>query len=215
MADTITILDGSRYATSATTDIWTINSENQSAQTANTEVAKSYYIALPPEAITARVLFNNNYDSAASRVHVKVRMSHAERPFPPKRKESLILAWTAVAAQAFQKTADIDLTKAYSAGLHIECAISSTTAHDGTQIIVQIKKEAGINSWSEWSSFIGPTGTAVKSDCSGVTAAGETVIGVTNPTTGGLAKIGKRIFKEDTDTIAQCEMWYLTATSGD
>jgi len=215
MADTITVLDGIRYATSATTDIWTINAENQSTQTDNTEAAKSYYVQLPPEAITARVIFNNNYDAAASRVHVKVRLSEQLRPFPPKRQESQVLAWTAIAAQAFQKTPDIDLRKSFAAGLHIDCAITSTTAHLGTEISVQIKKEAGVDSWTTYQSFIGPTGTAVKSDCSGVTAAGETVVGVTNPTTGGLAKIGKRIFKEDTDTIAQCEMWYLTATSGD
>lgn len=212
MADTITILDGLQFAKTATSDVWTIDGEGSAY-----EAVKTFAAALPPEAKTARVIFNNNYDTAASRVHVRVKLSSISRlnPPPPVKDELQVMEWTAVAAQAIQKTADIDLAACYSAMLHIDCAITSTTAHNGTEIIVQVKKEAGLNEWTSLQPFIGPAGTATKSDCSGTTAAGQTVVGVTNPATGNLNHVGKFIFIEDTDLIAQCEIAYLTAQSGD
>ena len=212
MADTITILDGLQFAKTATSDVWTIDGEGSAY-----EAVKTFAVALPPEAKTARVIFNNNYDTAASRVHVRVKLSSISRlnPPPPVKDELQVMEWTAVAAQAIQKTADIDVSACFSAMLHIDCAISSTTAHDGTEIIVQGRKEANLDEWTDIARFIGPSGTATKSDCSGTTAAGQTVVGVTNPATGNLNHVGKFIFIEDTDLIAQCEIAYLTAQSGD
>lgn len=213
MADTITILDGLQFTKTATSDVWTIDGEGSAY-----EAVKSYLVTLPANISGARVIFNNNYDLAASRVHVRVKVTKVtavDASGITKTENTQALEWTAVAAQEIQETGAIDVSAAIEAALHIDCAITSTTAHYGTEIIVQVRKEASLDEWTDLCRFIGPSGTAVKSDCSGETVAGQTVVGVTNPATGKLDHVGKAIFIEDTDTIAQCEIAYLTAQSGD
>lgn len=210
MADTITLLDALQFTKTATSDVWTIDGEGSAY-----EAVKTYAVEVPAAAKKARVVFNNNYDTGASRVHVRVKLVTYVKTTTITKTESQILEWTAVAAQAIQDSGDIDVSGADQAVIYIDCAISSTTAHTGTEIICQVGQEAGKEEWSTFSSFIGPTGTATKSDCSGETAAGQTVVGVTNPATGNLNHLGKFIFIEDTDTIAQCEIGYLVAQSGD
>ncbi|MFZ2809464.1 MAG: hypothetical protein WAZ60_24025 [Desulfosalsimonadaceae bacterium] len=215
MADTVTLLKGLQFTKTATSDVWTIDGEGSAYEAVKTF---EYRIPCGIDGIkTAQVIFNNNYDLAASRVHVRVKLCAVSRysPMPPVIAESQIMEWTAIAAQGITVTPEIDVSAYSSAILFIDMAITSTTAHDGTEIIPQVKKEAGLDEWTSLQSFVGPSGTATKSDCSGETAAGQTVVGVTNPTTGNLNHLGKFIFFEDTDTIAQCEIAYLTATSGD
>jgi hypothetical protein len=210
MADTITILDALQFTKTSTSDVWTIDGEGSAY-----EAVKTYAVEAPVGK-KCRVIFNNNYDTGASRVHVRVKLvTKIKTAAGVTETETQILEWTAVAAQAIQESGDINVSGVDEAVIYIDVAISSTTAHTGTEIICQTGPEAGKDEWYTFSSFVGPIGTATKSDCSGETVAGQTVVGVTNPTTGNLNHVGKFIFLEDTDTIAQCEIAYLVSTTGD
>lgn len=213
MADTITILDGLQFATAATTDVFTIDGEGPAY-----EVVKTYAIVIPQDISGVRVIFNNNYDLSASRVHVRVKATKVtvlNNAGITKTEDTQLLEWTAIAAQGFQDAGTLDVSAVLAATLHIDCALTSAVAHTGTEIIVQGRKEASLDEWTDLARYIGPTGTATKSDCPGVTAAGQVIVAVTNPATGNLDHIGKFIFIEDTVTIAQCQIGYIIAQSGD
>ena len=213
MADTITLLDALQFAKTATSDVWTIDGEGSAY-----EAVKTFPVSILQDLSAVRVVFNNNYDLSASRVHVRVKATKVtalNAAGITKTENTQALEWSAIEAQAFLETGAIDVSAALALTLHIDCAITSTTAHTGTEIIVQGRKEAALDEWTDLVRFIGPTGTATKSDCSGTTAAGEVIVGVTDPATGNLNHIGKFIFLEDTDTIAQCEIGYLIGQSGD
>ena len=112
-------------------------------------------------------------------------------------------------------TSDIDVSGAYSATLHIDCCISSTTAHTGTEIIVQIASEAGVDdAWTTWTQFVGPTGTAVDADFAAQEAAGQTVLSITNPVTENIDNDGKFIFIEAA-TVANSQIAYQIASGDD
>lgn len=211
MADTITVLDGIQITKPDTADVWTVDGEGSTY-----EAVKTYTVVIPPSVSGARVIFNNNYDTAASQVHVRVKVTKLTAIGTlTKTENTQALEWTVVAAQAIQETGAIDVSDAYEATLHIDCAITSTTAHTGTEIIVQCRSEAALDEWTTLTTFIGPTGTAVKSDFAAEEAAGQTVLSVTNPATGNLDHVGKFIFLQDTVTVANCEIAYLVSQTGD
>ena len=54
-----------------------------------------------------------------------------------------------------------------------------------------------------------------KSELSGDEAAAQTTLSVTNPTAANLDHVGKFIFIEDTGTLAQCEIAYITECGAD
>ena len=211
--DTIVVLDGIQFQKEDTSDVWTIDA----AGSAN-EAVKTYTVAVPVTASGVRVLFNNNYDSGASRVHVRVRctkLTSMASGTPTKTENTQMVEWSAIAAQAFLETGEEDISAAIEATLHIDCAITSTTAHTGTEIICQIQSEAALDEWTTFCTFIGPTGTAVKSDFAAQEAAAQTILSIANPTAGGLDNVGKFIFLEDTATIAQCEIAYIVECGAD
>lgn len=214
MADTITILDGLQFATAVTTDVYTIDGEGPAY-----EAVKTYAVVIPQDISGVRVVFNNNYDLTASQVHVRVKATKVtilNNAGITKTEDTQLLEWTAIAAQAFLDSGTLDISTVLAATLHIDCAITTAAiAHTGTEIIVQGRKETSLDEWTDLARFIGPTGTATKSDCPGVTAAGQVIVAVTNPTTGNLDHLGKFIFIEDTVVIAQCEIAYIVAQSGD
>ena len=211
--DTIVVLDGIMQQKETTSDVWTIDA----AGSAN-EAVKTYAVAVPVTASGVRVLFNNTYDADGSRVHVRVRctkLTSMAAGTPTKTEDTQLLEWTAIAQAAFLETGAEDVSAAIQAVLHIDCAITSTTAHTGTEIICQVQSEAALDEWTTFCTFIGPTGTAVKSDFAAQEAAAQTILSVTDPTTGGLDNVGKFIFLEDTATIAKCEIAYLVECGAD
>ena len=144
MADTITVLDGIQFTKPDTADVWTIDGEGSAY-----EAVKSYAVAIPPSVSGARVIFNNNYDLTASQIHVRVKVTKVTGVGTlAKTENTQALEWTVVAAQAIQETGAIDVSDAYEATLHVDCAITSTTAHTGTEIIVQVRSEAALDEWS-------------------------------------------------------------------
>lgn len=209
--DTIVVLDGLQFTKPATADVWTVDGEGSGF-----EAVKSYTYSVPCPSSGVRVIFNNNYDTGASRVHVRVKCTKLTGIGTlAKTENTQPLEWTAIAAQGILETGAIDVSGAYEALLHIDCAISSTTAHTGTEIRVQARSEAGLDEWSDLPSFVGPTGTATKSDFTSEEAAGQTILSITNPTAGNLNHLGKFIFLEDTAAIAQCEIAYITDCGAD
>jgi hypothetical protein len=211
MADTITVLDGIQFQKETTSDVWTLDGEGQQY-----EAVKSYTVVLPSSASGARVIFNGNYDPDGGRCHVRTKVTKmTDAKKPTKTENTQALEWSTVTPPAMLETGAIDVSDAVSATLHIDVALSSTTASTGLEVIVQVRSEASLDEWSILTRFIGPVGTGQKSDFAAQEAAGQTTLDVTNPATGDLDHVGKFIFLEDTATIAQCEIAWLVSQSGD
>lgn len=124
--------------------------------------------------------------------------------------------WAEVAQAGLREGATTDVSGCYAAILHIFCCLSSTTAHTGTEIIVQISSNtSGDEDWTDLVRFIGPTGTASKADFGGDEAAAQTELSITNPATANLDHDKKLIFIEHTGTVANCEVAYQVSNTGD
>lgn len=125
-------------------------------------------------------------------------------------------AWAEIAQAGFREGANYDVSDMYDAILHIDCALSSTTAHTGTEIIVQIGTDTGDadDNWSTLVRFISVTGTAVLLAFDATEPSAETSIAVTNPVTANMDNDKKFKFVENT-TAADSEIVYQTANSGD
>ena len=75
---------------------------------------------------------------------------------------SVVTDWTAVAQNTLVKSSELDLSDAYMAILHVQGALDSTTAHTGTQFILQIAGAAsGNEDWGDLTPFVELIGTAV------------------------------------------------------
>ena len=214
MADTITILDPLQFTKVDTADVYTIDGEGPAY-----EAVKTYAIVVPQDIAHVRVLINNNYDLSASRVHARVKSNASHGTEQQRHYEKREFPASGMDRRRRPGISGFRTYRPFPPPLwrtlHIDCAISGTTAHDGTEIIVQGRKETALAEWTDICRFVGPAGAATKSDCVGTTAAGQVVVGVTNPTSGNLNHVGKFIFIEDTAVISQCEIAYLTAQSGD
>ena len=124
--------------------------------------------------------------------------------------------WLVIAQGAFREGADTDVSDAYSSTLYIDCALNTTTAHTGTEIIVDIGTDTGDadDNWSTLVRFIGVTGTAVSLSLDDTEPIGETSIAMTNPVTANMDNDKKYKFIEHA-TDANSEIVYQTANSGD
>jgi len=213
--DTIEILNGLDHEQDITTSlIWDIDH-------ATTEAVKTWAVHIPLPAKQANVVFNNNYDANGSSVHVRVRVTKVTSITTPTKTENTeALAWYEIAGNVtdgtdFKETGSIDVSASWDTVLHIDCALSSTTAHTGTEIIVYIASEAGVDgSWTEVTRFIGPTGTAFSTAFAATEPANETVIAITNPVASNLDNVGKHKFVENT-VVADSEIIYQTEVGAD
>lgn len=211
MADTITVLDGIQFQKVTTSDIYTLDGDGEQF-----EAVKSWPVCLPPDISGARVIFNGVHDPDGGRCHVRCKVTFLTDPsVPTKTENTQALEWTTVTPPAVLETGAIDVSGGVAATLHIDVALSSTTASTGLEVIVQVRKEAALDEWSTLTRFIGPIGTGQKADFAAEEEVGQTVLSVTNPAAADLDHIGKFIFLEDTVSIAQCEIAYLVSQSGD
>ena len=210
MADTITILDGLVHTQQQTTaSLYDIDSATISA-------VGTFPIAMPFSASQARVIFNNQFDPNGSTVACRVRLSEVTSITVPTKIETVqALEWTDLAQAGVLETGTIDLSADFDSTLHIDCCLSSTTAHTGTEIIVQIASEAAVDdAWTTLRAFLGPIGTAISAAMPAEEASGQTVIGLTNPVTNNFDNDGKfKFFKNG--TIANSEIVYQVSNSGD
>lgn len=210
MADTITVLDGIQFQKETTSDVYTQDN-------ATVEAAKTYPVHIPLSYKAARVIFNGAYDPNGGRYHIRVQGTKVTSiSTPTKTAATEIMGWTAITPPAVVDSGAFDVSASWGSDISIDVCQSSTTANTtGIEIIVQGRKKDTVDQWVDIVRFIGPIGTAVKSDFAAQEAAGQTVLDVTNPATGGLDNLGKFIFLEDTATIAQSEIAFLVAQSGD
>lgn len=218
-ADKIVILDGLQFTQETNAVIWTVDGIGLSC-------VKTYAIPCPVPVSGVRVLFNNNYDvGGAGRQHIRVRvtkLTSMANGTPTKTENTQALEWTALAAwgdgdpaAGVKETGEIDISAAIEAILHIDCIMTSTTAHTGTEIICQAQSEAGVDEWTTFANFIGPTGTC---EAAGVIpiegSVTDTTISLTNPVASNFDHVPKWIFFEN-DTITDCEIAYQTAFGQD
>jgi len=114
--------------------------------------------------------------------------------------------WANIAQNTVREGATTDTSAMYQAMLHIDVALTSTTAHTGTKIDVQVSSAtSGDEDWTTLTSFISITGTAA-SEAMGTEAAAQTVLEVAS-TTGFEADEARWIFILD-NTVADSEMIY-------
>jgi len=208
MADTITILNGLDHEQDQTTSII------YDIDHAETECCIMRPVHIPPGK-SANIIFNNTYDADGSTVFVMVRMVRMTSVTTPTYTESEVLAWQEIAQNTVLETGLIDCSASWNTVLHIFVALSSTTAHTGTEVIVQAGSEDGTDgSWSNVTRFIGPVGTAVSCAFVATEPAGETTIAITNPVANNMDNDGKFKFVENA-VAADSEIVYQTANSGD
>jgi hypothetical protein len=217
--DAIEVLDNLQFEQLDTTEIWAIDGEGSAF-----DAVKSYAVVIPPDISAARVIFNNWYDTAACQVCVRVKMTKLTGISTlAKTENTQVLEWTAIepavlitgGGVGFLDSGVIDLSAAYSATIHIDCALTSAVAHTGTEIIVQVRSEdATPDEWTTLTSFVGPTGTPFHLHPSGTAAAAQKTILVANPTAGNLNHIGKFLFLKNA-TIANSEKVYITQCGAD
>jgi hypothetical protein len=217
--DSIEVLDNLQFEHLDTAEIWAIDGEGSAFDS-----VKSYAVSIPPSVSAARVIFNNWYDTVACQVTVRVKVTKLTGIAPlAKTENTQVIDWTDIAPAVlitgggvgFLDSGVIDLTAAFEATLHIDCALTSAVAHTGTEIIVQVRSEdATPDEWTTLTSFVSQTGTPFHLHPSGTAAAGQKTILVANPTAGNLNHIGKWIFIKDA-TIANSEKVYQTQCGAD
>ena len=123
--------------------------------------------------------------------------------------------WAEIAQNAVREGTPADISGALEATLYVDAALSSTTAHTGTEILVQVSSAASGD--ADWHTIYAPVvlvGTAVKADFAATEAAGQTVLSVTDPVTANVDNNAKLKFIEDA-TAANSEIVYQTANGGD
>ena len=209
--DTIEVLDNLQFEHLNTADIYTVHADGMAG-----ESVKTHAIVLPPDASAARVIISNNYGATGSTIIARVRATLLTGISTlVKTQNTQPLEWTSIALTSYTEATEIDLTGAYAATIHVDIAIVGTTAHLGTEILVQIRKEATVDEWTEWARLVSCSGlTAFKTDVLSTAAAGQKVIPVNNPTAGNLNHVTKNIFILDA-TVANCEIAWQTACGAD
>lgn len=213
--DEIIVLDGIQFAKDTSDYAWTLDGDGSA-----NEVVKSYAVVIPPDISGARVIFNGLYDPDGARCHVRCRVTKmTDASTPTKTENTQALEWTVVqpdGSPAVVETGEIDLSASFASTLHIDVALTEdAVASTGLEVIVQVQHEADVDEWSTLTRFIGPTGTPSRSAFSGAEASGQTALLVTNPTAEHFVHVGKFIFLEDVNTIANCEIAYLIECGAD
>lgn len=212
-ADTITVLDNLQFQHLNTATVNHVHADGFAG-----EAVESIAIPIDCEKILGlRVIVNNNYGATGSTVIAKIRMTGLTGLTSLSKYQNIeLLDWTSLAINtAAIASVEADLSTVRSGMLHLFCALNGTTAHLGTEFVVQVRNEATVNEWTKLFSFVMCAGkTAVLTAVASTAAAGQKVIPVTNPTTANLNHINKNLFIMDA-TIANCEISYLTINGGD
>lgn len=209
-ADTITILDGLTNAQDTNSDFYTID-------TAGISAVGQYVVNIPASANRVRMVYNNTKDTTGSTVYIRCRISKTTGVATLTKSVAVVDAMQEIAQNTVLEGTTVDISACYDVILHIDCALSSTTAQtNGTEILVMISSNTtGDADWTVLTAFGGPIGTAIKVDLGGAEAAGQTELTVTNPVTNNLDLLGKWLFLEHTTTPANSEFVYQVAQSGD
>jgi hypothetical protein len=215
-ADTITVLDNLQFEHLNTATINHVHADGFAGEAVES-------VAIPVDCrdiLGLRVLVNNNYGATGSTIAAKVRVTGIKglipSSTPTKFQDQQLLEWTSLAINvAAIASTELDTSLVQSCKLHLFCGLNGTTAHLGTEFVVQVRNEATVNEWTKLFSFIMCAGkTAILTAVASTAAAGQKVIPVTNPTTALLNHINKNLFIMDA-TITNCEIAYLNVNGGD
>ena len=209
-ADTIVVLDGIQHQKETTSDIYTQD------HATNSSVA-TFAVAIPLSAKAVRVIYNGAYDPNGGRYHYRTKLTIVTSITTPTKTANQQDEWLAITPPAVAESSAFDVSASWSSTIHIDIAQSSVTANTtGIEIIVQIRKEDSLDEWTDLTRFNAlALGVATKSDFAAQEAAGQTILSVTDPTTGKLHHLGKFVFLEDTVTIANCEIAFVTECGAD
>ena len=212
--DTIEVLDGILFAKDSADDVYTQDDATNSA-------VFTTGISIPFAFKAARAIYNGVLDPDGGRVHFRTRLLRVTNVSTLAKTANqgddwAILTPSALAASVIASS-DFDVSASFESILDIAVCQSSVTANTtGIEVIIQGRQLDSVDDWEEITRFIVlALGAATKSDFSGSEAAGQTNLGVTNPTTGGLDNNGKLIFLEDTADVTKCEIAYLTEGGAD
>jgi hypothetical protein len=120
-------------------------------------------------------------------------------------------AWQEIAQDTVTEGTIVDLTSNYDSILHIDLAITTETAHTGTEILVQVSSAAADDEfWSTLKSFVSLIGTANSESITNDplnAGEGDAPDPITVASTTGYATNGTWLFLEDA-TIANSELVY-------
>ena len=212
-ANTISVLDNLQFDHLNTATVNHVHADGFAG-----EAVESVAIPIDCEKISGlRVIVNNNYGATGSTIIAKARMTGLTGLTALSKYQNIeLLDWTSIAlAAAATASSEADLATVRSGMLHLFCALNGTTAHLGTEFIVQVRNEVTVNEWTKLFSFVMCAGkTAVLTAVASTAAAGQKVIAITNPTTANLNHINKNLFILDA-TIANSEVAFLTVNGGD
>ena len=206
-ADTIEILNGLDHEQDITTSIlYGVDSQYGTA-VSTTEVS------IPDADTKVNVIFNNDYDLDGSTVFVRVRLK-TNRP-----SEESILDWVEIPGGGSEghiiQTGPFDTPIDVASTLHIDVCLSSTTAHTGTEVIIQTGSEIKVNgSWTDLTRYVACVATAISAALTATEPIGETVLAIANPVANNFDTDGKNLFLENT-VAADCEIVYQTEHGAD
>ena len=209
-ADTIVVLDGIQHQKETTSDIYTQDHATNSS-------VSQHAIIVPLAAKTVRAIFNGAYDPDGGRFHYRTKLLRVTSMETPTKTANQEQAWQTLTPPAVAHSTEYDVSASWDSVLCIDVAQSSATPNTtGLEIIVQVQMEDSLDEWVEIRRFnVLALGAATKSDFAAQEAAAQTILSVTNPTTGNLDHVGKLIFLEDTATIANCEIAFLVECGAD
>jgi hypothetical protein len=210
--DTIEVLSNLQFEHLNTADIYTVHAD---AQVGESVITVPFVV--DPTLSGVKVIINNNYGATGSTVAARVRatcVTALDADGITKSQNTQLLEWTSIALANWQESSEIALSAILQCTLHIDVALIGTTAHLGTEIIIEGRKEATVNEWTVIGRFAVLNVTAFKTDVLSTAAAGQKVIPVNNPTAGNLNHICKFIFILDA-TIANSEICFQTACGAD
>ena len=212
--DTIEVLDNLDFEHLNTADIYSVHADGELGEAV---VCKPIYVPCL-SLLGARVLINNN-GATGSTVIARVRetkTSGITTTTVTKTQNTQSMEWNSIALNAaIVAGTEITLTNIYELLIHVDVALVGTTAHLGTEIIVEVRKEATVSEWTVYQRLSVLSGkTAFKMDVADTAAAAQKVIDVLNPTAGNLNHINKRLFILDA-TPANSEIVWQTACGAD
>jgi len=209
-ADTILVLDGIMHQKETTSDVYT-----QDHATNSSVFSRPFFIPLAFKA--ARVIYNGAYDPNGGRYHYRTELLRTTSITTPTKTANQQDEWLTVTPPAVVESSAFDTSASWDSIIAVDVCQSSATANTtGIEIIVQGRKEDSLDEWTTITECVVlALGAATKSDFAAQEAAGQTILSITNPTAGNLDHVGKFIFLEDTATIAQCEIAFITECGAD
>ena len=209
--DTIVVLDGIMHQKEDTSDIYT-----QDHATNSSVYSKEFYIPLAHKA--ARVIYNGAYDPDGGRFHYRTKLLRTTSITAPTKTANQEDAWLTLTPPAVAKSSTFDTSASWDSIIAVDVCQSSVTANTtGVEIIIQGRKEDSVDEWVTITKVtaLAYAAVAVKSDFAAQEAAAQTILSVTNPTTGKLHHLGKFVFLEDTATINNSEIAFVVECGAD